>query len=202
MPKFSYLWELDLNVGLCNPKFHTIILFSKAYLRPSGCTVAHYTYTIWVLLNKMLVGALCWHSDGTAVQLVHLLLSLLCLLSLSVSVAYCPDHSFSFFSPSPCPFCLNCSYHICSLLNDLIFWISSLLLFLPHSGFCAERLAMYRSSPAIRRFFPTNRNWWIGPSRLIAWLSLLFASFNHCLLLLALCWWKERSFHPRFPTWL
>lgn len=87
-----------------------------------GYIVAHTpsSYTVKILLYKILVRVLLCYSDSIAVQLAHLL-SLLCLFSLSVSVAYCLDHSFSFSPPRFLPFLSDFNYYVCHLLHYIIF---------------------------------------------------------------------------------
>lgn len=70
-------------------------------------------------------------------QLAHLL-SLLCLFSLSVSIAYCPNHFFFFFLKS-LPFLSDFRHYVCSLLTYLTFKTLFCFLFLSHPGFCAEK---------------------------------------------------------------
>lgn len=70
------------------------------------------------------------------------------------------------------------------------------LLVLPMPWRLCRRLAVCRSCSVIRAAFSRlGTNGW-APVGWLPGLLFLVPPFNHCLLHLALCWWKEMPFHP------
>lgn len=110
--------------------------------------------------------------------------------------------------PFPCS--NSCFLNFCCIYYDCIFWVIFVILFiiivllfcslplfvLPMPWRLCRRLAVCRSYSVIRAAFSRlGTNEW-APVGWLPGLLFLVPPFNHCLLHLALCWWKEMPFHP------